>query len=51
MALGGPLIGFFADLLGPEDTLKLGGTSIVLISFFVIYSSVEFKLLKSRKRS
>jgi MFS family permease len=51
MALGGPLIGFFADLLGPEDTLKLGGTSIVLISLFVIYSSVEFKLLKSRKRS
>jgi len=43
MALGGPLIGFFADLLGPEDTLKLGGTLIVLISLFVIYSSVEFK--------
>jgi MFS family permease len=50
MALGGPLIGFVVDLLGPKNTLKLGGTSIVLISFFVIYSSLEFGFLKSKQK-
>jgi lipopolysaccharide export system permease protein len=50
MALGGPLIGFVADLLGPKNTLKLGGTLIVLISFLVIYSSLDSGLFKSREK-
>jgi MFS family permease len=51
MALGGPLIGFVADLLGPKNTLKLGGTLIVLISFLVIYSSLDSGLFKSRQKN
>jgi MFS family permease len=50
MAIGGPAIGFFADLIGPQNTLKLGGTSVIVISFLVIYSSLEFRFFSSKQR-
>jgi MFS family permease len=50
MAFGGPAIGFFADLIGPQNSLKLGGTSVIVISFLVIYSSLEFRLFSSKQR-
>jgi MFS family permease len=50
MAFGGPAIGFFADLIGPQNSLKLGGTSVIIISFLVIYSSLEFRLFSSKQR-
>ena len=50
MAFGGPAIGFFADLIGPQNTLKLGGTSVIVISFLVIYSSLEFRFFSSKQR-
>ena len=50
MAIGAPTIGFFADLIGPQNTLKLGGTSVIVISFLVIYSSLEFRFFSSKQR-
>jgi hypothetical protein len=50
MAFCGPAIGFFADLIGPQNSLKLGGTSVIVISFLVIYSSLEFRLFSSKQR-
>jgi MFS family permease len=50
MAFGGPVIGFLADLIGPKNTLKLGGISVFLISFLVIYSSFESRVFKSKQK-
>ena len=50
MAFGGPAIGFFADLIGPQNSLKLGGTLIIVISSLVIYSSLEFRFFSSKQR-
>lgn len=41
MAIGGPAVGLFADLFGPQETLMLGGVSVILVSIVVILISLD----------